>query len=73
LIEMTAKMSKAEFNIKSRLNPLKVMVEQIGPFTIGNELILSEKNGMQKFSIERLEFKESKNKVFLSYYFSYNL
>ncbi|MDG1435020.1 MAG: hypothetical protein P8M17_01090 [Saprospiraceae bacterium] len=73
LIEMTAKMSKAEFNIKSRLNPLKVMVEQIGPFTIGNELILSEKNGMQKFSMERLEFKESKNKVFLSYYFSYNL
>jgi len=28
---------------------------------------------MQKFNIERLEFKESKNKVFLSYYFSYNL
>lgn len=73
LIEMTAKMSQPQLGLKSKLAPLKMAVEQIGPFTIGNEFILNEKNGMQKFSIERLETKESKNKVFLAYYFSEDL
>lgn len=73
LIEMTAKMSAPPIDIKSKIAPLKMAVDQIGSFTVGNEFILSEKNGMQKFSIERLETKKSKNKVFLSYYFSEDL
>ncbi len=71
LIEMTSKMSKPPFDIKSKLPPLKMAVEQIGPFTIGNEFILSESPTTQKFSIERLETKN--NKVFLVYYFSQDL
>ena len=71
LIEMTTKMSDPPFDIKSKISPLKMALEQIGPFTVGNEFILSEKAGAQKFSIERLETKN--NKVFLSYYFSEDL
>ncbi|MFK8008740.1 MAG: hypothetical protein AB8H03_20440 [Saprospiraceae bacterium] len=71
LIEMTVKMSAPPFDIKSKISPLKMAIEQIGPFTVGNEFILSEKAGVQKFSIERLETKN--NKVFLSYYFSEDL
>ena len=71
LIEMTAQMSAPPFDIKSKIPPLKMAVEQIGPFSIGNEFILSEKAGTQKFSIERLETKN--NKVFLVYYFSQDL
>lgn len=71
LIEMTAKMSQPPFDIKSKLPPLKMAIEQIGPFSVGNEFILSESPTTQKFSIERLETK--KNKVFLVYYFSQDL
>lgn len=71
LIEMTAKMSDAPINIKSKLPLLKMAVEQIGPFAIGSEFILSEEPLTQKFSIERLETKN--NKVFLVYYFSQDL
>jgi len=71
LIEMTTKISKPPFDINSKLVPLKMAVEQIGPFTIGNEFILSENPNTQKFSIERLETKN--NKVFLAYYFSEDL
>ncbi len=71
LIEMTSKMSKPPFDLKSKLPPLKMAVEQIGPFTVGNEFILSENPTTQKFSIERLETKN--NKVFLAYYFSEDL
>ncbi len=71
LIEMTTKMSTPPFDIKSKIAPLKMAIEQIGPFTVGNEFILSEKAGAQKFSIERLETKN--NKVFLAYYFSEDL
>ena len=71
LIEMTAKMSVPSFEIKSKIAPLKMAIEQIGPFTFGNEFILSEKPNTQKFSIERLETKN--NKVFLAYYFSEDL
>ena len=71
LIDMTAKMSAPPFDIKSKLPLLKMAVEQIGPFSVGNEFILSEKPNTQKFSIERLETK--KNKVFLVYYFSQDL
>jgi hypothetical protein len=73
LIEMTAEISAPPFDIKSKIAPLKMAIEQIGPFTIGNEFILSESPNTQKFSIERLETKKSKNKVFLSYYFSEDL
>jgi len=71
LIEMTANMSAPPFDIKSKFPSLKMAVEQIGPFTIGNEFILSEKPNVQKFSLERLETKN--NKVFLVYYFSKDL
>jgi len=71
LIEMTAKMSATPIDINIKLPLLKMAVEQIGPFTVGNEFILNENNGIQKFSIERLEAK--KNKVFLAYYFSKDL
>lgn len=71
LIEMTAKMSAPPFDIKSKLPPLKMAIEQIGPFSVGKEFILSEKPSTQKFSIERLETKN--NKVFLVYYFSQDL
>ncbi|MFK7771225.1 MAG: hypothetical protein AB8F94_03760 [Saprospiraceae bacterium] len=73
LIEMTAKMSAPPFDIKSKISPLKMAVDQIGPFTVGNEFILNESPNTQKFSIERLETKKSKNKVFLAYYFSEDL
>ena len=71
LIEMTAKMSAPPFDIKSKLPPLKMAVEQIGPFSVGSEFILSESPTNQKFSIERIE--KNKNKVFLVYYFSQDL
>jgi len=71
LIEMTTKISSPPFDIKSKLTPLKMAVEQIGPFTVGNEFILSESPNTKKFSIERLETKN--NKVFLAYYFSEDL
>jgi hypothetical protein len=71
LIEMTTKISAPPFDIKSKLPPLKMAIEQIGPFMIGNEFILREAPSTQKFSIERLETKN--NKVFLVYYFSQNL
>jgi len=68
LIEQTTSFSNPPIDIKSKLNPLKMAVEQIGPFNIGEEFVLSNGDVTETFAIDRLD--TNGEKIFLQYYFT---
>ena len=68
LIEKTTAFSNPPIDIKAKLQPLKMAVEQLGPFKIGEEFILNDGDVKETFAIDRLE--TNGEKIFLQYYFT---
>jgi len=68
LIQRTALISSPPMNLKRKITPLQMAVEQIGPFTVGEEFILSDGEIKETFVLERVAAKDGQ--VLLSYYFS---
>ena len=68
LIEKTTEFSTPPIDIKSKLQPLKMAVEQLGPFNIGEEFILSDGEVKETFAIDKLD--TNGEKIFLQYYFT---
>ena len=69
LLKMTAKVSEPAYNFKKRIPALEQAVEQIGPFAVGEELVLNSNEIGESFMLERLE--EKNGKIFMSYYFAF--
>lgn len=68
LIQKTVRISNPPINLKKKITPLQMAVEQIGPFAVGEEFILSDGEIKETFVLERVAAKGPQ--VFLSYYFS---
>lgn len=68
LIEITSEFSTSPIDIKGKVQALKQAIEQIGPFNIGQELVLNDGEVKETFGIDKLD--TNGEKVFIQYYFT---
>ena len=68
LIKMTSQSSQSSIDLESKIKPLEMAVDQIGPFSIGEEFILKDGQIKEAFVLEQL--KEKNGKILLDYYFT---
>ena len=68
LLEKTSAFCNPPINIKSKIQPLTMAIDQIGPFNVGEEFLLSDGEIKETFVIDQLQTRAGK--VFLQYYFT---